>query len=101
MDRSTHTALPDITRQHPQAAIGTQQGRQRNSNISIISHENNHKRFVLVLYSISDAQYLNEYRSEGPLSDVFSPWARWEGGLVGIESSSGGTVGGVSWPNKI
>ena len=22
-------------------------------------------------------------RSEGPLSDVFCPWARWEGGLVG------------------
>ena len=40
------------------------------------------------------------HRSEGPLSDVFSPWARWEGGLVGIESSSGcgggGTVGGVA-----
>ena len=26
---------------------------------------------------------LAQSRSEGPLSDVFCPWARWEGGLVG------------------
>ena len=40
-------------------------------------------------------------RSEGPLSDVFCPWARWEGGLARRWSSSGGgggTVGGVARP---
>ena len=40
-------------------------------------------------------------RSEGPLSDVFYPWARWEGAWLGIESSSGsGSGSGGVWALK-
>ena len=45
-------------------------------------------------------QGLSCYRSEGPLSDVFCPWVRWEGGLARRWWSSGGgggrTVGDVA-----
>ena len=43
---------------------------------------------------------ITQGRSEGPLSDVFCPWVRWEGGLARRWSSSGcgggGTVGGAA-----